>query len=264
MGKPKAPTPPSPQETSSAQTSTNIGTAIANNTMGMVDQATPYGGLTNTVQGYEDYKDPYTGKMYQIPKYLQTTTLNDQQQQTLDQNQQAQTNLATLANERSDFLRDYLPTTEAATDSVDSKLYELGAKRLDPRFQQQEDQLRTRLANQGIAPGSEAYNREMELAYQGKNDAYNQLVLNGRGQAMNEVNAPINQITALLSGSQVSNPNVNLSQPQGAATTNVAGLIGDNYNQQMASWQQQNSQRQSLMGGLFGLGASAITGDLFG
>ena len=261
MGKPKAPTPPDPQETSAAQTGTNIATTIANNRMRMVDQYTPDGSLTYEQTGTESYTDPYTGETYDIPGYSATTSLSPEQQAIADQNNSAKLNLSSLANERSDFLRDYLPGSEAATDQIDSKLYELGAKRLDPRFAQEEDALRTRLTNQGISMGSEAYNRELERFGQGKNDAYNQLLLNGRGQAANEVNMPINQITALLSGSQVSNPNVQMTQPQGAPTTDVAGLINQNYNQQYQNYQ--NDPRHGIMGGLFGLGSKAITGGLF-
>lgn len=263
MGKPKAPTPPDPKDTSSAQTGTNIGTAIANNTMQLMDQQTPYGSLSYSQSGSQTYTDPYTGQTYDIPRYTATTSLSPEQQAILDQNNATQLNLGTLANERSDFLRDYLPTTEAATDQIDSKLYDLGASRLDPRFQREEDALRTRLANQGIAPGSEAYNREIELLGQSKNDAYNQLLLSGRGQAMNEVNMPINQITALLSGSQVASPGVSMAQPGGAATTDVAGLINQNYNQRYNNYQSSLANRNSLLGGLFGLGASAISGGLF-
>ena len=46
MGKPKPPEPPDPKETGAAATGTNIGTAIANNAMGMVNQVTPDGSLT--------------------------------------------------------------------------------------------------------------------------------------------------------------------------------------------------------------------------
>lgn len=331
MGKSKAPAPPDPRQTSAAQTGTNIGTAIANSQMGMVDQYTPYGTLKYSMKGGGDpsdipgiqeitsqlqgsgpthnpgesmenasgmnagpttstqyqvgdqtfsdraaaeqyrnnlaneaggsfysYTDPYTGQTYQIPQYESRIELNDQQQATLDENQAAQFNLGALANERSDFLRDYLPTTEAATDSIDRKLYDLGAKRLDPRFEREQDSLRTRLANQGITAGSEAWQREMDQFGQTKNDAYNQLVLNGRGQAANEVNMPINQITALLSGSQVQNPNVQMQQPASIPTTDNAGIINNNYQQQMNAWQQKNAQKQSLMGGLFGLGAAGI------
>lgn len=258
MGKSKAPAPPDPMQTAAAQTSTNIGSAIANNNMTLIDQFTPDGSLTYNQTGTYQYKDPYTGETYDIPRWAATTQLSPEQQAIQDQNRGAQLNLSSLANERSDFLRGYLPTTEAATDQIDSKLYDLASKRLDPRFSQQEEALRTRLVNQGIAPGSEAYNREMTLNSQAKNDAYNQLLLNGRAQAMSEVNAPINQITALLSGSQVSSPNVQMQSPQGAATTDVAGLINQNYNQKLSAWQTNQAQKQQLLGGLFGLGASFI------
>lgn len=263
MGKPKAPTPPDPRETGAAATGTNIGTAVANNAMQMVNQVTPDGSLTYDQTGSYTFSDPFTGESYDLPTYTATTTLSPEQQAIQDQNRGAQLNLASLANERSDFLRDYLPGTEAATDQIDQKLYDLGAQRLDPRFARQEEDLRTRLANQGITQGSEAFNREMDLLGQQRNDAYNQLMLQGRGQAASEVNMPINQITALLSGSQVQNPNVALSQPQGAATTDVAGLINQNYGQRLNNWQQQNAQRQGLLGGLFGLGAAGISGGFF-
>jgi hypothetical protein len=71
-------------------------------------------------------------------------------------------------------------------------------------------------------------------------------------------NQPINEITALLSGSQVQNPNVQGSQPQGAATTDVAGLINSNYSQKYQNWQDAASSSNSLLGGLFGLGKAAI------
>lgn len=45
--------------------------------------------------------------------------------------------------------------------------------RLDPRFQQQEEQMRARLANQGIREGSEAFDREMRNFEMARNDAYN-------------------------------------------------------------------------------------------
>jgi hypothetical protein len=269
VGKPKAPAPPDPKQTAAASTSTNIGTAIANNTMGMVNQNTPDGSLTYSQTGTYKYTDPYTGKSYDLPTYTATTALSEMGQKIKGQNDLAQLNMAETAANQSGFLKDYLGGVwNPDTSAIEGRLMELGSQRLNPRFQQEEDQLRTRLANQGITEGSEAYNREMSRFGQSKNDAFNSLMLQGRGQAFNELqsirNQPINEITALLSGSQVSNPNVQMMQPQGAATTDVAGIINQNYNQRLANWQQQNAQRQSLMGGLFGLGASAITGGLFG
>lgn len=269
MGKPKAPTPPDPKETAAASTGTNIGTAVANNTMGMVDQYGPNGSLTYATTGTQKYTDPYTGKTYDIPKYSATTSLSDAEQGIYDSNTAARGNLAGLADQQSAFLKDYMAQPFSAdTTATEDYLNKLGSARLDPRFAQESDALRSRLANQGITPGSEAYNREMELLGQTKNDAYNQLYLNGRGQAQSELyaqrNQPLNEISALLSGSQVNAPSFRQYTPQGAATTDVAGLINNNYNQQMGAYQQQMQQKQGLLGGLFGLGSAAITGGLFG
>ena len=268
MGKSSPPPPPDPRETSAAQTGTNIGTAIANNSMGMVNQITPDGSLTYAQTGTYNYTDPYTGKVYELPNYTATTQLSEAGQAIKNQNNTTQLNLATTGANQSAFLKDYLGEVwNPDTTAIEGRLNELGSQRLDPRFAQEEDRLRTRLANQGVTAGSEAWNREMSSLGQMKNDAYNQLALQGRGQAFSELqaqrNQPINEISALLSGSQVSNPNVQMMQPQGAATTDVAGLINSNYNQRLSAWEQNNQQRQGLMGGLFGLGAKAISGGLF-
>ena len=71
-------------------------------------------------------------------------------------------------------------------------------------------------------------------------------------------NQPINEITSLLSGAQVQNPNfVNANMPN-IPTTDYAGLVNENYNQKLGLYNQQMAQRQSLFGGLLGLGSSAI------
>lgn len=263
MGKPKAPAPPDPRETASAQTGTNIGTAIANNTMGMVNQITPDGSLTYSQSGTYKYKDPYTGQEYDLPTYTATTALSPEGTAIKGQNDQTQLNLATIGNNQSGFLKDYLSQPwNADTDAIESRLWDLNMKRLEPQFAREEDALRTRLANQGVTAGSEAFNREMEAFRTSKGNTWNDLALAGRGQAFSESqalrNQPINEISALLSGSQVSSPNVSMFQPQGAATTNVAGIIGDNYTQRYKAWEQNQKSRDDLLGGLFSLGRAAI------
>ncbi|MEL6377175.1 MAG: hypothetical protein AAFQ04_08270 [Pseudomonadota bacterium] len=202
--------------------------------------------------------DDYTGQSYNVPRFRAITELSPEQQKILESNQDAQQSLARLAAERSEFLEDYLPGTEALTDKISGELYDMGRLRLDPRFAEQEEQLRTRLANQGIGIGTEAYDREMRNFEESRNDAYTNLMLSGRGQALNEINTPINQITALLSGSQVTNPNVQMQQPAQIPTTDVAGIINTNYQQQLQAAQLDSSNSQRLfgntlrLGGLFG------------
>ena len=64
----------------------------------------------------------------------------------------------------------------------------------------------------------------------------------------------------MLGTGQVQQPNfVNTPAPQ-AATTDYAGLVNANHQQQMQAWQQQQAQQQSTLGGLFGLGSAGIMG----
>lgn len=86
-----------------------------------------------------------------------------------------------------------------------------------------------------------------------------------RNQYMNEQyalrNQPINEITSLLSGSQVTNPNfVNAPNTQ-IPTVDIAGLINQNFAQQMGIYQTQNQNYQSLVGGA--LGAAGRIGGAF-
>lgn len=76
--------------------------------------------------------------------------------------------------------------------------------------------------------------------------------------------APINEITALLSGSQISTPQFQMAQPAQMATTDVAGITQQGYANQMAAYQQKMAQQQAMMGGLFGLGSAALLGPVGG
>jgi len=71
-------------------------------------------------------------------------------------------------------------------------------------------------------------------------------------------NQPINEITSLLSGSQVQQPNFVNTPGSQIATTDVASLVNQNFNQQLANYQQQNANYNSLVGGILGLGAGAV------
>jgi hypothetical protein len=71
-------------------------------------------------------------------------------------------------------------------------------------------------------------------------------------------NQPINEISALLSGSQVQQPNFINTPGAQIPTTDIAGLVNQNFNQQLGIYQQQNQNYQTLAGGILGLGAGAL------
>ncbi|TIN07181.1 MAG: tail fiber domain-containing protein, partial [Mesorhizobium sp.] len=263
MCAPDPPAPPDPKETSAASTATNVGTAIANANLGNVNQVTPDGNLTYSQTGTYKWNDPYTGKSYDIPTYTATQTLSQTGQAIKDQTDAARLNLGKLANDQSAFLNDFLSKpVDLSNDATEARLMDLGMKRLQPALDARRASNEADLINRGIRPGSDAYAQAQNLENQGENDAYNQLLLQGRGQAVQEAlaqnSAPINNLTALLSGSQVSQPNfVNANMPT-IPTTDVAGLINTNYNQKLQNWQQQAQSSSDLFGGLFGLGANVI------
>lgn len=264
MGKSSAPKPPDPKETAAASTGTNVGTAVANAFLGNVNQVTPDGAVTYDQTDTYAWNDPYTGKTYNIPRFTATQTLSPEQQAIKDQQTGADLNLATLGNNLSGQLGDKLTGNfTLGNEAVESRLFDLGSKRLDPAFAKQEEALRTRLLNSGIREGSAAWNSEMGRHQEGKNDAFNSLLLQGRGQASQELltedNQRINQISALLSGGQVSQPNfMNTSMPT-IPTTDTAGIINSNHSAQMDAWK----QKQAGIGGLIS-GVGSLAGSMIG
>jgi hypothetical protein len=100
--------------------------------------------------------------------------------------------------------------------------------------------------------------QQAQMAYNAQNQGRNQYLTEQyalRGQ-------PINEITALLSGSQVSRPSFVTTPSQTIPTTDIAGLYKTNFNQQFQNYKQQSDLQQQTLGGIFGaagrLGGAAI------
>lgn len=263
MCAPKAPAPPDPKDTAAASTGTNVATAVANAGLNSVDQFTPDGSLTYQTTGYEDFTDPFTGQTYKIPKRTATQTLSANNQAIKDQTDAAQLGLGQTANQLIGNAQAGLSNPfEFNNQDAADWAYDIGASRLDPALAKREETLRNTLANKGIREGSAAWNSEFDGLRQSENDARNNLALSGRGMAFNEQltgrNQSINELSALLSGSQVQQPSyVNTPQSQ-IATTDTAGLINKNYDQRLGIWNQQQQQTQGILGGLMGLGGKLI------
>lgn len=263
MGKPSAPKAPDPKETAAAQTGTNVTTALANAQLGNVNQYGPDGSITYSTNGGQTFRDPTTGASYFIPQYEQTTSLSPEQQAIKEQNDKASLNLSTLGSNLSGSLGNQLKDNfKLGNEETEARLMELGRKRLDPLVAQRDEDLRTRLSNQGIKAGSDAYAREMNTFNQGSNDAYTQLLLQGRNQANQELltedNQRINQISALMGGGQVSQPQFGQTNQPQLPTVDYAGLVENKYQSELGAYNSKMQQQQGLLGGLFGLGGKLI------
>jgi hypothetical protein len=261
MKAPKTPAPPDPVATANAQSGMNRDTAVSQQLVNMTDQSTPDGSLSYTQNGNNSYVDS-SGKTVYVPKFTATQTLSPQGQQLHDINAQSDINLATLSRDQSAKLNGLLDRpVDISNDAMEARLMDLGTKRLTPQFQRDEEALRSRLINSGIRQGSDAWNTEMGQLGQNKNDALNQLLLSGHGTAVQDTltarNQPLNEITALMSGSQVNQPNYVGTPQASVANTDYAGMVQNDYNNKMQQAQMKNSNNQALMGGLFGLAGSA-------
>jgi hypothetical protein len=261
-----SPKPPDPAKTAAAQSGLNLDTALTQQIMGMTGQVGPWGSTTYDEAGSTSFVNSQ-GRTVTIPRYTQTTTYNPEQQAIFDKTTQAQGNLADLAVQQSDAMQRHFATPfEFNNQDAANWAYDLAAQRILPQQQEAQKALETRLMNSGLRPGTAAWDSEMRRMTNANTDQMNQLALTSRGQAFNEANItrnqPINELTALMSGSQIAGPNTGFSptpQPS-VAGVDYTGLVSDNYQAQL-----QNSG--GIMGGMFGLagslGGAAIKAGMF-
>ena len=251
------PEAPDPYETASAQGGMNRDTAITQMQLNGVNQVNPWGSVNYQQTGQNSFTDSQ-GNVVSTPQFTQTTTLSPEQQAIFTATQGAQGNLADLAQSQSGFLKDYMAKPfEFNNSDAEKWAYDLASPRLLQQQGQNDAQLRTVLANKGIREGSAAWNAEMGRMTNANTDQMNQLALTGRSQAFSEAlagrNQPINEITALMSGSQVSNPaQMGGATPQaGVGGVDYTGLVQNKYQADLA-------QSQAAMGGLFGLASAGV------
>jgi hypothetical protein len=229
--------------------------------LNMVDQDTPYGSVDYSIQGYE-----HNPNGPDIPNYKATTRLSANEQRNQDQQWEFDNLTNQLGINQTKKLTGLMDSpVNLSNEATESRLMELGRKRLDPMMQERKAALESKLYNQGVMPGTEAYAREMRASGEQENDAYNQLLLSGRGQSVQEAltarNQPINEITALMSGGQVSQPNFINSPQTNVAGTDIAGLTMDAYKYgPLAQYQASQANKQAMMGGMFSLGSAAMGG----
>jgi len=117
----------------------------------------------------------------------------------------------------------------------------------------QQEALRAQFSNSALA--------QKQQADQQRFDAQNK----ARQQWLSEQyalrNQPINEITALMSGSQVQQPNFVTTPSSQIPTTDVAGLINNRFSQEMDTYKQQSANFNSLMGGIFGAMGGMLRSD---
>ena len=232
-------------------------------------------------------------------QWTQTIGLDPQAQQSLDAQQalglgrsQLAGNLLGQARENYGSEMNWgalpqAPDAQGARDQAINAAYSQATSRLDPRFQQDEESLRTRLYNQGLREGDVGFDRQMQQFGQTKNDAYQGAMnsaigqgtgamqaLFGMGQSqhqqalsdmMTQRNQPLNEMNALLSGQQVQSPDMpGFSQAGRASAPDYIGAAGMQYQAGMDAYNANQAEQymNDPMRQLLGLGQTAFNGYL--
>lgn len=267
MGKSSSPTPPDPKATAAAQASANKDAVRESALVSQINQVTPYGNLT------------YSGSVGG-PDRTATQTLAPDQQTMLNQSNQAGMQFGQIANNQlgqvsghlsSPFDINSLGPTPAADPQAWQRSYDSIIQRNQPQMDQQRAALDTRLANQGIDVGSEAYRNSYDIFNRGQND----FALGAQGQATGQQQAdygmqanayqqalqsaltgrqvPLNELSALMSVQQVQQPSYVNPGQYNVAPAGIMDATYANYNAQQNA---AIAEQQGLYG-LLGAGAQA-------
>jgi hypothetical protein len=289
MSTPSAPVQPDPMKTAGAQTDSNIQTALANSVIGNPNVVGPTGSTTYSNSGETQTITGPDGKSYQVQRPTQTNTLSQGEQGVYDRNLQTRQNIGQIGVDQSARIGDLLgkpvdysdlkldPNSFSADrQRVEQAMYE----RMQPQLDRSREAEENRLVNQGFQRGTAAFTNAMGDLGRQENDLRLGITAAGLGEQQGmygmardaagyemsrrsgERNAPINEITALMSGSQVSQPGVPNYNPGQVAGTDVSGnvynsaaLANQNYQQQLAS----NNAMMGGVSGMFGtLGGAAL------
>jgi hypothetical protein len=286
ISSPKAPAPPDPVTTANAQTASNVSTAQTQAGLNNVNQSTPLGSI-NYTYGSQDINGQ------KAPQTNSNVTLNPDVQHALTSSLQTQ-------SAESDLAKQY----EGQVANTMNHPYDLnsvgGAPQADAAFQKRimdsqdalqqpyvdrsNEQLQAQLANQGITQGSQAYHNAMLDQNNSLNNLQQQNVQNATAQEQaqfglqdasyqnalknyhQDYTMPLNQLSALQSGSQVAQPSFTPASQTSVAPTNVAGIYNQGYQNQLgasnANAASHNSQLQSLFGLGGTIGSAVITSDI--
>jgi len=267
----KSDPPPAPDYTGAANATAagNLEAARATAAANKINQFTPNGNLTYSING----KDSYGNDLYTA-----TQTYSPAQQAILDQQNKLNQGLMTTANTGLGYANQVLSQPGVDMSQLPSTGIDPGQsytdaimQRLAPQIAQENQQSDAQLANQGIAQGTEAYNNAKRTLAMSQNDRQLGAVTSGMNtglnanqqafqqQAYNQMQ-PINVINALRTGSQVQNPSF-AATPQQASTAgpDILGATQAGYNAQLANVNAQNAASGGFMSGLMGLGGAAIT-----
>lgn len=220
-----------------------------------------------------DQKTPYGNLKYNKKGDKVKATFSPQQQSLYDAQTAAGTGAATgagniVAANSGQWATgpDLGPTMDET--GITKSIVDWNNQYFGPQLEQQRSALEAKLTNQGIAPGSQAWNDAINLDDRSRNDLMIKSLLEGQDTAMAAANqnmqrglasynAPLSAFSTLTSGSQPAGLNfVQTPQTATPAAPDYTGAATTQYQGEMQN-------QQNMLGGLFKLpiaGASWLSG----
>lgn len=271
--------PPAPDYAgaAAAQGQANIDAARATAKLSNPNVINPYGTQTVTygVNGDQDQAQV-------------VQTLSPEQKSLYDKSVQAKGLLGDLSVSGATALKDVIgqnlnlsgaPAAPGSAQATRDSVINAMMSRVNEDTANARDQANSDLLAAGIRPGTKAYADRMAMIDRGYNDARQAAITAGgaeasrdfgmdtqrRKDAIAEILAqrqtPLNEISALQSGSQVNNPFANNLGYQAGAVTQPAPIMQGTIAQGQADMNAYNAQQagnNAMLGGLFSLGSAAL------
>lgn len=273
MCAPKPPKAPDMVAAAQAQGAANVDAARATAQLSNPNIITPYGTQTVTYEG-------------DIP--TMTQTFSPQEQALYETNTQMRQELGDVGVKGAGALGQVigqnldlsgLPAGPGDSAATRDKVYDAMMSRVNQDLGRREEDTRSTLVAQGIRPGTPAWDTEMERIDRARTDAGLQAQIAAGGEASRDFGmdselrrtalaeyltgrqTPLNEVTALMSGSQVSNPFAQVGGYQAGAVTQPTPILAGQQAQwgaDMDRYAQQSANSNALVSGLFGLGSAGI------
>jgi hypothetical protein len=266
MSKPRAPEPPNYAAAATAQGAANKDAALASGQLSNPNVKNPYGEQRVTYTN-----DPTTGNP--VPNVTQTFAPG--QQQIFENEQALQQKLGFLGigaadmagktiSQPLDFNSRFGTQGQGRQEVIDAMM-----GRYDQDAARQKDSINSELVARGIPQGSKAYESQMDRLIRGRNDALQQATIaadtkalderrQGITEALAERQVPMNEVSAMRSGSQIQPLTFSNVSGQSVQPAPMFGATNAQYGAAMDQYGANVGAYNNTMGGLFGLGAASL------
>ena len=245
-----APAAPDYTGAANATAANNLKAAQAATAANRVNQYTPYGALNYSQTGTDSQGNPI---------WSATQSVNSALQPAVD---------ASLSNVSSQYANPFTGGNLPSYGINPGQTYsDAIMQRLQPQQQHQSEMSDAQLANQGIMPGSEAYNNAKRLLGQTQNDQLTSAIVGGMntglqanqqqyGQNLTNYNNTLANAQGIKS---LATPNyINPAQQQTTAGADTLGATNAQYTNQLNAYNAQQANNTNQLGGLLGLGGMAM------